>query len=251
MTAALAAGFALSLSADPRHSGRRTPSSCGRGSGRLHVGAGRSPCAASREGVLIFAGVAGFRGRSPPARPGHWRANALGRRLAFPLAYYGLRSLHVARTGDRGARHRRCRHDRACARRWWTVLLFTWANPHVYLRHGGSDRGRRRDLTARSAGPSARAHWSRPASSFCFWAMARGGARAGSFARPSRGACWTGSWAVTKCLGTGGETGDLGLTLALGCVFRSGAGPCPGSSEPTSRAVPRPGNADHRQGWSG
>jgi threonine/homoserine/homoserine lactone efflux protein len=109
--------------------------------------------------------------------------------VAF-LTLYGLRSLRAAwaETEALETERRRAQSLRAALA---TVLVFTWANPHVYLDTVGLIGAVARP-TGRGAGPSARGRWRRPACSFWPWATARG---AGAVLRAARrGGCWTRSW---------------------------------------------------------
>ncbi len=127
MTAALAAGFALSLSLILAI-GAQNAFVLRQGLRRLHVGPVVLVCCLS-EGVLISAGVAGF-GALATRAP--WALEAMRWGGVAFLVVYGLRSLHVAwtvtealETGGAATQSLRAALG--------TVLLFTWANPHVYL----------------------------------------------------------------------------------------------------------------------
>jgi hypothetical protein len=110
--------------------------------------------------------------------------------VAF-LTLYGLRSLRAAwaetealETGGGAQQSLRA----ALA----TALVFTWANPHVYLDTVGLI-GAVAATYGRGAGPSARGRWRRPACSSWPWATARGDWRRSSRG-PAPGGCWTRSW---------------------------------------------------------
>jgi L-lysine exporter family protein LysE/ArgO len=95
---------------------------------RSHVGPVVLVCCLS-EGILIFAGVAGF-GAVAERAPFALELMRWGG-VAF-LTVYGLRSLREAWTNTEalattGGGEQSLRAARV------TVLLFTWANPHVYL----------------------------------------------------------------------------------------------------------------------
>ena len=196
--------------------------------------------------MLIFAGVAGFGGGADR----HPRAlgtggDALGRR-GVPCV---LRD--CAASTSPGPRPRRSDTGGAATQ---SLRCGAGDGAPVHLgqsaclsRHGGSDRGPSPRPTARSAGPSARAHWPRPASSSCFWAMARRGLA--PVFRAALGVARAGRDRGRHHAGTGGETGDLGPEHLPS-----------GASSGQVRTIVRiiranvtgcaaPGNADHR--WGG
>jgi L-lysine exporter family protein LysE/ArgO len=127
MTAAALAGFALSLSLILAI-GAQNAFVLRQGLRQLHVGPVVAVCCLS-EAVLILAGVAGF-GALAESAPWALMAMRWGG-VAF-LTLYGLRSLRAAwaetealETGGGAQQSLRA----ALA----TALVFTWANPHVYL----------------------------------------------------------------------------------------------------------------------
>ena len=239
MTAALAAGFALSLSLILAI-GAQNAFVLRQGLRRLHVGPVVLVCCLS-EGMLIFAGVAGF-GAIATRAP--WALEAMRWGGVAFLAYYGLRSLHVAWTATEaldtgGAATQSLRAALG------TVLLFTWANPHVYLDTVG--------LIGAVAATHGAERWAFGAGALaasCLFFLLLGygarGLRAGL--RAALGVARAGRDRGRHHAGTGGETGDLGLTLALGCVFRSGADHVR-IIRANVTGCAAPGNADHR--WGG
>jgi L-lysine exporter family protein LysE/ArgO len=127
MTQAWLAGFALSFSLILAI-GAQNAFVLRQGLRRAHVGAVVAVCCLS-EGILIFAGVAGF-GALAEAAP--WAIAAMRWGGAAFLVVYGLKSLHAAWTATEalvagGAAEQRLRAALL------TTLALTWANPHVYL----------------------------------------------------------------------------------------------------------------------
>jgi L-lysine exporter family protein LysE/ArgO len=95
---------------------------------RSHVGPVVLVCCLS-EGILIFAGVAGF-GAVAERAPFALELMRWGG-VAF-LTVYGLRSLREASTNTE-ALATTGGGEQSLRAALVTVLLFTWANPHVYL----------------------------------------------------------------------------------------------------------------------
>ncbi|NKX43488.1 LysE/ArgO family amino acid transporter [Roseicyclus persicicus] len=127
MTAAWLAGFALSFSLILAI-GAQNAFVLRQGLRRAHLGAVVAVCCVS-EGVLIFAGVAGF-GALAARAP--WAIEAMRWGGAAFLVAYGLRSLRAAwgaaealDTGGAAVQSLRAAVG--------TALVLTWANPHVYL----------------------------------------------------------------------------------------------------------------------
>lgn len=127
MSAAFAAGFALSLSLILAI-GAQNAFVLRQGLRRAHVGAVVAVCCLS-EAILIFAGVAGF-GAIATRAP--WAIEAMRWAGAAFLLWYGARSLWAAwRVSEAleagGPAEQSLRAAVA------TALALTWANPHVYL----------------------------------------------------------------------------------------------------------------------
>ncbi len=127
MTTAFLAGFALSLSLILAI-GAQNAFVLRQGLRRAHVGPVVAICCVS-EGVLIFAGVAGF-GALADTAP--WALQAMRWGGEAFLVFYGLKSLHATWTAqdallDDGAAAGSLRAAVS------TTLILTWANPHVYL----------------------------------------------------------------------------------------------------------------------
>jgi L-lysine exporter family protein LysE/ArgO len=95
---------------------------------RLHVGPVVLVCCLS-EAVLIFAGVAGF---GAVAARAPWALEAMRWGGVAFLAVYGLRSLRAAWT-ETEAMETEGGGTQSLHAALGTVLVFTWANPHVYL----------------------------------------------------------------------------------------------------------------------
>jgi L-lysine exporter family protein LysE/ArgO len=95
---------------------------------RLHVGPVVLVCCLS-EAVLIFAGVAGF---GAVAARAPWALEAMRWGGVAFLAVYGLRSLRAAWT-ETEALETEGGGTQSLHAALGTVLVFTWANPHVYL----------------------------------------------------------------------------------------------------------------------
>ncbi|PWK60998.1 LysE/ArgO family amino acid transporter [Roseicyclus mahoneyensis] len=127
MTAALIAGFALSLSLILAI-GAQNAFVLRQGLRRAHVGAVVAVCCLS-EAVLIFTGVAGF-GAIAARAP--WAIEAMRWGGAAFLVVYGLRSLRAALTTT-GALEAVGPARQGLRTAIATTLLLTWANPHVYL----------------------------------------------------------------------------------------------------------------------
>lgn len=127
MTAALFAGFALSFSLILAI-GAQNAFVLRQGLRRLHVGPVVLVCCVS-EAILIFAGVAGF-GALATRAP--WALEAMRWGGVAFLTFYAFRCFYVAWTStealDAGGQGTQSLRDAMT-----TVLLFTWANPHVYL----------------------------------------------------------------------------------------------------------------------
>jgi L-lysine exporter family protein LysE/ArgO len=81
------------------------------------------------EAVLIFAGVAGF---GAVAARAPWALEAMRWGGVAFLAVYGLRSLRAAWT-ETEAMETEGGGTQSLHAALGTVLVFTWANPHVYL----------------------------------------------------------------------------------------------------------------------
>jgi L-lysine exporter family protein LysE/ArgO len=127
MTTPFLAGFALSFSLILAI-GAQNAFVLRQGLRRLHVGPVVAVCCLS-EAVLIFAGVAGF---GAVAERAPWALVAMRWGGVAFLVVYGLRSLRAAWTNTEaletgGATLQSLRAAVA------TALVFTWANPHVYL----------------------------------------------------------------------------------------------------------------------
>ncbi len=127
MTAALIAGFALSLSLILAI-GAQNAFVLRQGLRRAHVGAVVAVCCLS-EAVLIFTGVAGF---GVIATRAPWAIEAMRWGGAAFLVVYGLRSLRAAWTTT-GALEAGGPAQQSLRTAIATTLLLTWANPHVYL----------------------------------------------------------------------------------------------------------------------
>jgi L-lysine exporter family protein LysE/ArgO len=95
---------------------------------RLHVGPVVLVCCLS-EAVLIFSGVAGF---GAVAARAPWALEAMRWGGVAFLAVYGLRSLRAAWT-ETEAMETEGGGTQSLHAALGTVLVFTWANPHVYL----------------------------------------------------------------------------------------------------------------------
>jgi L-lysine exporter family protein LysE/ArgO len=95
---------------------------------RLHVGPVVLVCCLS-EALLIFAGVAGF---GAVAARAPWALEAMRWGGVAFLAVYGLRSLRAAWT-ETEAMETEGGGTQSLHAALGTVLVFTWANPHVYL----------------------------------------------------------------------------------------------------------------------
>ena len=130
MSPAFPAGFALSLSLILAI-GAQNAFVLRQGLRRAHVGAVVAVCCLS-EGVLIFAGVAGF-GALAEAAP--WALSAMRWGGAAFLAVYGLRSLRAALTATEALTAAAATDASGSGLRaaLATALMLAWANPHVYL----------------------------------------------------------------------------------------------------------------------
>jgi L-lysine exporter family protein LysE/ArgO len=127
MTTAWIAGFALSFSLILAI-GAQNAFVLRQGLRRAHVGAVVAVCCVS-EGILIFAGVAGF-GALATRAP--WAIEAMRWGGAAFLLVYGLRSLwsawHTTEALEAGGPA-----EQSLRAAMATTLALTWANPHVYL----------------------------------------------------------------------------------------------------------------------
>lgn len=124
---AAAAGFALSFSLILAI-GAQNAFVLRQGLRRMHVGPVVLVCCLS-EAVLIFAGVAGF---GAVATRAPWALEAMRWGGVAFLTFYGLRSLHAARTKTE-VLQAEGGPTQSLSAALGTVLVFTWANPHVYL----------------------------------------------------------------------------------------------------------------------
>lgn len=122
-----AAGFALSFSLILAI-GAQNAFVLRQGLRRAHVGLVVAICCLS-EAVLIFAGVAGF-GVVAEAAP--WALEAMRWGGAAFLVVYGLRSLWAVFTTTE-ALEAEGKAEQSVKAIVATVLILTWANPHVYL----------------------------------------------------------------------------------------------------------------------
>lgn len=127
MTAAFAAGFALSFSLILAI-GAQNAFVLRQGLRRAHVGAVVTVCCLS-EAVLIFGGVAGF---GAVAARAPWAIEAMRWGGAAFLVIYGARSLRAALTTTE-ALEAGGPAEQSLRAALVTTLLLTWANPHVYL----------------------------------------------------------------------------------------------------------------------
>ncbi len=127
MTAALFAGFALSISLILAI-GAQNAFVLRQGLRRLHVGPVVAVCCLS-EAVLIFAGVAGF---GAIAERAPWALEVMRWGGVIFLIGYGVRSLREAWTNTE-ALQTEGQTTQSLRAAVTTVLVFTWANPHVYL----------------------------------------------------------------------------------------------------------------------
>lgn len=127
MQLAFTAGFALSFSLILAI-GAQNAFVLRQGLRRAHVGVVIVICCLC-EAVLIFAGVAGF-GAIAEAAP--WALDAMLWGGAAFLVFYGLKSLRAAMVADEAlvADGEGAGSMKAAI---VTVLILTWANPHVYL----------------------------------------------------------------------------------------------------------------------
>ncbi|MEM7722308.1 MAG: LysE/ArgO family amino acid transporter [Pseudomonadota bacterium] len=127
MQLAFTAGFALSISLILAI-GAQNAFVLRQGLRRAHVGVVVAICCLS-EAVLIFAGVAGF-GAVAEAAP--WALDVMLWGGAAFLVLYGARSLRAAMVAEEALV---AEGDAAGSIRMavGTVLILTWANPHVYL----------------------------------------------------------------------------------------------------------------------
>lgn len=122
-----AAGFALSFSLILAI-GAQNAFVLRQGLRRAHVGLVVAICCLS-EAVLIFAGVAGF-GVVAEAAP--WALDVMRWGGAAFLVVYGLRSLWAVFTTTE-ALEAEGKAEQSVKAIVATVLILTWANPHVYL----------------------------------------------------------------------------------------------------------------------
>lgn len=127
MPFSFAAGFALSISLILAI-GAQNAFVLRQGLRRAHVGVVVAICCLS-EAVLIFSGVAGF-GAIATRAP--WALDLMRWGGAAFLLVYGLRSLHAAWVTDEALDTSGEATD-SLRGAVVTVLVLTWANPHVYL----------------------------------------------------------------------------------------------------------------------